>query len=383
MLDRPTPESPTINAVHSWSLNLGRPFGVELRLHALFLLLLLFSITSALGQGADTARGLALWLILLSAVVLRELARSIASLAFGISLTGLTLLPTGALPTYAASGPLSPRLERRLAFVGPLTNLIAAATFAGLALSSSPALHLLQHPWISIRFLLRSLVWANLLLGLLHLLPAVPLDAGRVFRAETERDRGPATAVRASGGLSRLLSLFLVGGGLAFSSPPLGLCGCFLLLAASLDRQSHLAEGAIDSVRIRDVMLEDFHTLSGADTLEEALHRAIHASQDVFPVVRSGSLVGAVSRQGILSALEAGGNSYVQGVMTRSLVPASPDDSVLAALRRASAHTGVAQLVPVVEGDRVIGIVTPQNLSHSARLFGRLRAFRRATHRRA
>ncbi len=369
--------------MHSWSLNLGRPFGVELRLHAIFLLLLLICITSALGQGADTARGFALWLILLSAVVLRELARAIASLGLGISLTGLTVLPTGGLPTFAATGSLSPRAERRLAFVGPLTNLIAAATFAGLALSSSPTLSLLQHPWISVHFLLRSLVWANLLLGVLHLLPAVPLDAGRVFRAETERDRGPATAVRAAGGLSRLLALFLVGGGLAFSSPPLGLCGCFLLLAASLDRQTLLAEGAVDSVRMRDVMLEDFHTLSGADTLEEALHRAIHAPQDVFPVVRSGSLVGAVSRQGILSALEAGGNSYVQGVMTRSLVPASPDDSVLAALRRAATHAGAAQLVPVVEGDRVIGIVTPQNLSHSARLFSRLRAFRRASNPRA
>ena len=369
--------------MHSWSLNLGRPFGVELRLHAISLLLLLVCVTSAFGQGADTARGLALWLILLSAVLLREFARAIAALAFGISLTGLTFLPTGALSTFATSGPLSPRVERRLAFVGPLTNLLAAATFAGLALSSSPDLYLMQHPWISVHFLLRSLIWANLLLGLLHLIPAVPLDAGRVFRAETQRDRGPATAIRASAGLSRLLSLFLVGGGLAFSSPALGLCGCFLLLAASLDRQSLFSEGAVDSVLMRDVMLEDFHTLSGADTLEEALHRAVHAPQDVFPVVRSGSLIGAVSRQGIVTALESGGNSYVQGVMTRALVPAAPGDSVLAALRRSATHAGAAQLVPVVEGNRVIGIVTPQNLSHSARLFGRLRAFRRASSRRA
>ncbi len=369
--------------MQSWSLNLGRPFGVELRLHALYLLLLFFCLTSALAQGADTARALGLWLILLGAVLLRELARALAALALDLPLASLTLLPTGALPTFSTPDALSPRFERRLAFAGPLANLLAAAAFAGLALAASPTLHLLQHPWISPRFLLRSLIWSNLVLGLLHLLPAVPLDAGRVFRAETRRDRGSATATRASAGLSRLLALFLVGGGLAFASPTLGLLGCFLLLAASLDRQTVLAEGAVGSLRVRDIMLEDFHTLSGADTLEEALHRAVHAPQDVFPVVRGGSLVGAISRQRILEAIEAGGNTYVQGVMTRALTPAAPDDPVLIALRRSIAQPGAAQLVPVVEGDRVVGILTPQNLSLSTRLLGRLQNLRRRSNPRA
>ena len=179
-----------------------------------------------------------------------------------------------------------------------------------------------QQPWISVGHLLRALVWSNVhCWRLLNLMPAVPLDAGRVVRAVmAKKRRGMAVAAKAANGLSRMVALLLVLGGLALrAAVDDGGRRAFLLLAGSLDRQTVLVENEIDSIRMRDVMLEDFNTLSGADTLEEALDRAVHASQDVFPVVRSGSLVGAVSRQGIVEALESGGNGYVQGMMTRGL----------------------------------------------------------------
>jgi CBS domain-containing protein len=120
----------------------------------------------------------------------------------------------------------------------------------------------------------------------------------------------------------------------------------------------------VDSVRMKDVMLTEYTTLSASATLEDALEQAIHSLQDVFPVVRAGNLVGAVSRQGIFEALQTEGNGYVQGVMTRSFHTAQPDDSLLKTLQRITNGVG-AQLVPVVEGERVIGIITPQNLSQS------------------
>jgi len=342
------------------------------------LLLLTATAAAAVTAGVEGYRGIALWLILLSAVALRETARTLTCLALGLDLTSILVLPTGALFTFSNPEPLPATQEISLALAGPLTNAVAAAALAGLALSVSPSLALMQPPWISVSYLLRSLLWANILLAALHLLPAVPLDAGRLFRAETQRSRGTATAIRAAGGLSRLLALGLVLGGIAFSNPTLGLTGLFVMFAASLDRETLLLEGAADSIRMRDIMLDNFTTLSGADTLEEALDRALHVNQDVFPVVRSGALVGAVSRQAILDAIERGGDGYVQGMMTRVLSPAKPDDPVLAALRRISGRGG-AQLVPVVTEDRVVGIVTPQNLAQSTRLLSRLRRRRRAT----
>jgi CBS domain-containing protein len=130
---------------------------------------------------------------------------------------------------------------------------------------------------------------------------------------------------------------------------------------------------------MRDVMLTNFSTLSASDTLEEALQRSVHTLQDVFPVVRGANLVGAVSRQGIIEALQAEGNGYIQGVMTRSFQTAQPDDSLVKTLRRIMAGQG-AQLVPILDGDRIVGIITPQNLAHSMGLLNARRRMRQNEH---
>ena len=354
--------------------------GVEVRLHAYFLLLLALTMGAAPSAGADGTRGLGLWLVVLAAVLVREAARAIAAAWMGLELNAVLLLPTGGLMTFANGAELTPEMEWRMAAVGPVTNLVAAAVMAGLMLSVAPEMALWQQPWISMGHLLRALVWSNVLVGLLNLLPAVPLDGGRAMRATLAKTRGMAVAAKAASGLSRMLALLLVFGGLAMRAPWMTAAGAFLLLAGSLDRQTVLVENEIDSIRMRDVMLEDFNTLSGADTLEEALDRALHATQDVFPVVRSGSLVGAVSRQGIVEALESGGNGYVQGMMTRGLTMAGPNDPVMTTLKKMVGHGG-AQLVPVVEGDRVVGIVTPGNLSHATRLLARQRRLKKMAER--
>ena len=143
-----------------------------------------------------------------------------------------------------------------------------------------------------------------------------------------------------------------------------------------MEGQGMLIQSDVDSVRMRDVMLTQFSTLSASDTLEDALQRAVHTLQDVFPVVRGGTLVGSVSRQNIVEALAADGNSYVQGVMTRSFQTAQPDDSLVKTLRRILGDQG-AQLVPVMDGERIVGIVTPQNLSKSMGLLNQSRRMRR------
>ncbi len=354
--------------------------GVEVRLHAYFLLLLALTMGVAPSAGADGTRGFGLWLMLLIAVLVREMARAMAAAWMGLEMQGLLLLPTGGLMTFGDGAEMTPAMERRMAMVGPVANVVAAVVLAGLMLAVAPGIELGAQPWISVGHLLRALVWGNVLLGVLHVLPAVPLDAGRVMRVVLAERRGTAVAARAMSGLSRILALLLVFGGLAGRQAWMTVAGGFLLLAGSLDRQTVLVENEIDTIRMRDVMLEDYNTLSGADTLEEALDRALHATQDVFPVVRSGSVVGAISRQGIVEALESGGNGYVQGMMTRALTTAGPDDPVMTTLRRMAGQGG-AQLVPVVKGDRVVGIVTPQNLSHATRLLARQRRLKKLAER--
>jgi len=376
----------------------GRYFGVEVRIHAFFLLLLAMAIAFGSLAGTGAGRVIALWLLLLLAVAAREIARALAAAWFGLDLRGILLLPTGGLMSYAtlesAERASTPAIERRMAVVGPVASIGFGLLLGAIILASAPGISLTARPWIAPTHLLRAMVWLNLLLGLINILPALPLDGGRVFRAgpvegaPDGKERRSATAQNAgarlgtgfnlglAGGLGQWIAIALVLAGLLMGNLWLVIMGAFVLIGAHMENAGLLAQNDVDSVRMRDVMLTQFSTLSASDTLEDALQRAVHTLQDVFPVVRGGTLVGSVSRQNILEALAASGNSYVQGVMTRSFQTALPDDSLVKTLRRIMGEQG-AQLVPVMEGERIVGIVTPQNLSQSMGLLNQSRRVRR------
>ena len=380
--------------MRGWSFPIGRYFGVEVRIHAFFLLLLAMAISVGALAGVNSGRMLALWFLLLFAVIVREVARALAAAWFGLDLRGILLLPTGGLMTYATidatERAAEPAMQRRMAVIGPLASIGAGLLLGAIILASAPGIDLVGRPWIAPSHLLRAMVWLNLLLGAINLLPALPLDGGRVFQVAPGRqpngkiERRVANAGAPSGfrlwglggGLGQWIAIALVLAGVLWGNLWLVIMGAFVLIGAHMENQGLLVQSDVDTVRMRDVMLTQFSTLSASDTLEDALQRAVHSMQDVFPVVRGGTLVGAVSRQNIVEALASEGNAYVQGVMTKSFQTALPDDSLVKTLRRILGEQG-AQLVPVMEGERIVGIVTPQNLSQSMGLLNQSRRMRR------
>jgi CBS domain-containing protein/Zn-dependent protease len=379
-----------------WSFQIGRIFGVEVRIHAFFLLLLFASLALSSMAQVSMGRVFALWLLLLLAVGVRELARAMGAAWYGLELRGLLLLPTGGLLTFATTKATEraaePGMRRRMAVIGPVASVSFGLLVAAIVLSASPTVNLIARPWISPSHLLRALVWLNLLLGAVNLLPAYPLDGSRVFgpgspvkEGNVENSparvllggRGPFSTGRGMhAGIGQIIAIAMVLVGVATGNNWLIILGPLILLGAHIENQGLLIQTDVDAVRMRDVMLTQFSTLSASDTLEDALQRAIHTLQDVFPVVRGGSLVGAVSRQNIVEALASHGNSYVQGVMTRTFETAAPDDSLVKTLRRIMGDQAT-QLVPVMEGERIVGIITPQNLSHSMGLLSQHRRMRR------
>ncbi|HEY4380352.1 MAG TPA: peptidase M50, partial [Acidobacteriaceae bacterium] len=156
--------------MRGWSFPVGRLFGVEVRIHAFFLLLLAIAIAAGTVAGANAGRVLTLWLLLLFAVGVRELARALAAAWFGLEVRGILLLPTGGLMSYATldatTRAAEPRIERRMAAVGPLASIGFSLLLAAIVLSSAPGINLIDRPWISPAHLLRAAVWLNLLLGL-------------------------------------------------------------------------------------------------------------------------------------------------------------------------------------------------------------------------
>ena len=142
------------------------------------------------------------------------------------------------------------------------------------------------------------------------------------------------------------------------------LIGAMLLLASYLKAGQALSETDGDAILVHEVMLTEYTMLSSSDTLQGSLARTVHSLQDVFPVLRGDRLVGSVSRQTIADHLHAEGDSYLQGVMTRSLQLAGPEEKVALALRRAATF-GASEFIPVVENGTMLGILTPQSLSRA------------------
>jgi CBS domain-containing protein/Zn-dependent protease len=331
-----------------------------------------------------------LWLILLLAVVVREVARVIVAAYHGVQLRSILLLPIGGLFSYAnpdsAERASEGNIQTSMAVVGPLANFGFAVAVGSLIAGAAPQVAIFVRPWVTPTHLMRSTVWLNVLLGVLNLIPAYPLDAGRMLRGGFSRTRGSAQATRAASGVGQILGaaavlggialLFIPNSGLSSSlSPWLIMGGFFIFIGAQLEDQGLMFQSVVDTVTMRDVMLTDFSSLSPSDTLEDALYKAIHSLQDEFPVVRGMNLVGIVSRQGILEALRSDGNGYVQGVMSRAFQVAQPDDSLGLMIRRMAG--GRMSLIPVTEGDRVIGIVTLQNLMHSMGMLAEHRRLKR------
>lgn len=368
-----------MDAMRGWSFPIGKVLGVEIRIHTFFLLLLGIAVVYASAVGSTGTRGFGLWMLLLGAVAVREVARSIAAAWFGMDLRSILLLPTGGLMVFGAieanDHATTPEMQKRLALVGPAANIGFGLLLAAIVLTVTPQINLLQRPWISLAHLLRSSIWVNLLLGAVNLLPASPLDGGQIFRGEFSKSHGALKGARASAGLGQMIAIGLILAGLAISNMWLILIGGFVLIGSHMESQGMLLQSDTDAVRMRDVMLTEFSTLSASDTLEDALQRSVHTLQDVFPVVRGANLVGAVSRQSIVEALQSSGNGYVQGVMTRSFQTAQPDDSLVKTLRRIMSGQST-QMVPILEGDRIVGIITPQNLNHALGMLSQRRKVR-------
>jgi CBS domain-containing protein len=376
--------------MRAWSLPLGRWFGVHLRIHYFFLLLLLFCVLTTQFSGLSPWRGIMLWFLLFGAVLGREGARAITAAWHGLAVRSILLLPIGGLFSYASPEMAEHAAEGwtqwALTLAGPISNLAFAGLVAMLIKGATAQVPVAALPLVTPAHLMRSTVWLNVALALINFIPAYPLDAGRLMRSSFSRSRGVAQATRAASGLGQMLGIGAVVAGLALLaipnthvaaaiSPWLIMGGFFVFIGAQLEDQGVLFQSVVETVRMRDVMLTDFDTLSPSDTLSDALYKAIHSLQDDFPVVRGASLVGVVSRQGIIQALRHGGNGYIQAIMSRAFQVAQPDDSLGALIRRTG--SGRMSLIPVAESGRIVGIVTWQNLSSSMGLLAEYRRLER------
>jgi Zn-dependent protease/CBS domain-containing protein len=381
--------------MRNWSISAGRIFQVELRIHWTFFLLPLFVwYTEYASHGtANEARDLALVGIIFASVLAHELGHAIVARRNGIRAKSIILLPIGGI-TQLEDAPIAPedlvadasltrpaaklapwQRDIRIAMAGPLASLLLALVSCGTILVVAPHVDLQTWPFMQSRNLPRSLVWINLYLAAFNLLPAYPMDGGRVLRALFTRRMDPVQATRRAVSIGQAFATLFILVGMLLPNYWLTLVGLFLFIASQMEERSAVFQSVLEKVHLEDIMLTDFATLSPADTLEDALDKAVHSLQDDFPVIRGSDMVGVISKQKILEALRVEGNGYVQAVMNRIFEVAQKGESLASAFRKLTARN--LSIIPVVEDQRLVGIVTLQNLMHSMALLAESRKLRK------
>ncbi|HWR15033.1 MAG TPA: site-2 protease family protein [Terriglobales bacterium] len=363
--------------MRSWSVPLGRMGNVHVRIHLSygFLLVAVWMMEGqTLGQ-AVFSRGFAFIALLLLSVILHEVAHAFVSHGHSLPQRVLILMPIGGVTLMEENAmQLKDPIGRvKVALVGPLVHLFLAAGAYVFAAAVMPQAHVLAPPFITSANLVRTFFWMNLFLSVLHVMPAYPTDGGRVLRAQLARKMNPVQATRKAVSVGQLFSIVLMFAG--FWNTWYMIAGSLLFLSAMLEERSVVFQSVLESLRLEEVMLTDFSTLSPADTLEDALSKAVHTLQEDFPVIRGSDMVGVISRQRIVEALRAEGNGYVQMAMERAFQVAQKGESLASGLRKLAGQN--LSIIPIVDDGRLVGIVTFQNLMNSMRLLAESRKLKR------
>ncbi|MEW6381747.1 MAG: site-2 protease family protein [bacterium] len=285
-----------------WSVQVGRFFGIPLKIHITFWLLLLFVALSSGKRGGiqGGAQGVVLVLLLFGCVVLHELGHSVVAQHRGIRVRDIILLPIGGI-SQMEKIPDEPKSELFIAAIGPLISLTLALGFYILArlLGQNTAL-----PQTSLLdgHVLVSLFWINLILGIFNLLPAFPMDGGRVLRSilAMRIEYLQATHIAVSIGQMFAILFFFYG---LFYNFWLALIGIFIYLGAEGEEHETILRRSLRRTPVGQAIITSFNRLSPDDSLQDAMNIACHSLQMDFPVMRDGELIGLLSRDRFVKAM--------------------------------------------------------------------------------
>lgn len=344
-----------------WSWKIGQLAGIGVFIHVTFLLLILFILFVSWQQGRSLMTALAgvvFILAIFGCIVLHELGHALTARRYGIRTRDITLLPIGGLARLERM-PDDPRQELWVALAGPAVNVvIAAGIFAGLtALGMRPAWEKVQ--WVGGHFLDKLMV-VNLSLVGFNLLPAFPMDGGRVLRAILARrmEYTQATQIAARIGQGMAFLFGLVG---LFANPFLLFIALFVWMGAEQEAAMVQMRTSLGGIPVARVMMTDFRTLDSNDTLARAVDHVLAGWQQDFPVLEDDRVLGVLTRDDLVRVLaERGAAVPVREAMRQNFQMADSHDMLekaLALLQDCDCRT-----LPVLHGGRLVGVLTMDNV---------------------
>ncbi len=346
-----------------WSLRMARVRGVPVRLHATFLLLL----AVLLGWAAVHSGWLAaLWellflVLLLLCVVAHELAHALVARARGVPIRHITLYPFGGVSVFAARLPQG--TEAAIALAGPLTNLVVAVAL--LVLTGGSAASLSLRP--SLTGVVAMLFWANVVLGLFNLLPAFPLDGGRILRGLLVRRMGSARATLWAGTFGQATGIVLLAWGAAHN-PWLAIVGVIILVGASAELLRTRGLRSLERHRVRDAMAAPIETVAADATIAAVADWWHDAPLVDFAVMEGERIVGFLPAARLWAARQhSAPDRRVSELMSAVGDPLSPGTRLLEALDGRQVEPGTA--LPVLDDHgRLVGFITPARVERTLSL---------------
>jgi Zn-dependent protease len=350
-----------------WSIPIARIAGIQLRIHITFLLLIgwLALVYYNAGGAAVAASGVVFILLLFLCVVLHEFGHALAAKYFGINTPDITLLPIGGVARLARM-PEEPKQELIIAIAGPAVNVVIAICLL-LVIGSRGVVD----PRAAISGdLLVNLFRINVWLLLFNLLPAFPMDGGRVLRAllATGMSYARATQIAATVGQAFAFIFGMIG---LFGVPQLMNPNPFLIFIALFVYIGASQEAALAQMKditrrlpVSSAMVRDFRSLPHTATLEEAADALLATSQHDFPIMdETGNVAGVLTRNDLISALRKNDpNIRVGDVMRRDIPTVTTGTCFEDAFRIMQESNCPA--VPVLDGmKRLVGLLTPENVT--------------------
>jgi len=346
--------------------------GVTIRLHFTFALLFVFLVVAGIGEGQSALANAVYIAALCGSVVLHELGHALVGHRFGVRTLEIVMFPIGGVTRLAQ--PPKPREEFWIALAGPLVNVAIAAGLFGALLWRGALLPLQGLLPPTDANLLERIGGGNLVLAAFNLLPAFPMDGGRILRSALALRRPPEQATRLAARAGQFLAIGLGLYGLLAANYLLVFIAFFVYLGAAQESAAAVGQILTKGTPVRAAMVTDFRTLSHADTVRDAANLLLATSQQDFPVMHADQVIGLLGRAALLRAMAASGpESYIAGAMNRDFVRVSPDQDLAGTIPLLSQ---AGSCVLVMDDDRLVGLLTSENLSEFLllRRFGMPRA---------
>lgn len=343
-----------------WSLTILRIAGIHIRLHATFLLLLAW-IASV------DRKALPLFLGLFVCILLHELGHALTAIRLGYPIRRITMYPIGGVATLEAQP--SPKHEFLITVAGPLVNVVIAAliyVYLRVTPGGLPSVFFdglrsyVQNP-DTVRTYFTMLGLANASLAVFNLLPAFPMDGGRIVRSLLAMRIGPAAATRIAGRIGQVLAVAAGFYGFFSGNITLLIIAGFVFMGAGQEIAASQSTDPLSDVRMQDIMVGHTETILPGLTLAEVGERLLHTHQHDFPVVLGSDYLGLLTRERLIQGIaQQGRDAFASSVMDRDAPTAGLSDSLMGHLQ---ANGQDAFPIVVLDADqRVLGLVTRDNL---------------------